>query len=363
VTVFIVIAALLASVAVALVVWPLFRSRPEPEAGPDNLSRGVAVLVAVAVPTLAFVIYFSLSDWSWDPEAQARANPGAESAPLAQMASQLAERLRREKGDAEGWKMLGRTYVVMNDFPKALDAYQQAYTLTSGSDIDALLGYAEAKVLVNEAEFEGEAGKLFERAVSEAPDNPKALWYAGLTEFRRQDLTAARTHWQALRTMGGPPEIMQIVDARLAEIDAAIGPSKDAVAVAAATTSTPAAEAKPGATQTADGIDLRIEVAPALTAQVPPGTTLFILARSGSGGPPLAAIRRSSSDLPLNITLTDANAMIPGTSLKQVDALDLVARVSLTGRPIASPGDLYGEVRYDPATSGRIKLTIDRVVN
>jgi cytochrome c-type biogenesis protein CcmH len=359
VTLFIVLAALLASLAVGLVVWPLFRSKPEAKTGPDKLSRGIAIAVAVVVPVLAFVLYFSLTNWSWDPQAQARAKAGGEAAPLAQIADQLAKRLAREKGDSEGWKMLGRTYVVMNDFPKALDAYKQAYILTSGKDIDALLGYAEAMVLVNEAEFEGEAGRLFEEAVREAPDNPKALWYAGLTEFRRQDLAAARTHWQALRNMGGPDDIMKIVDARIAEIDAAIGPAQGGAAVATATP----AEAKPPVATPAGGIDLHVSVAPELAARVPAGTTLFILARSGTGGPPLAAIRRSSSDLPLDITLTDANAMIPGTSLKQVDALDLVARVSLTGRPIASPGDLYGEVRYDPASPGRIKLTIDRVVN
>ncbi|HSF78471.1 MAG TPA: hypothetical protein VLA38_07640, partial [Steroidobacteraceae bacterium] len=190
--------------------------------------------------------------------------------------------------------------------------------------------------------------------------------YAGLTEFRRQDLAAARTHWQALRTLGGPPEILQIVDARIAEIDSTIGPAQEATPVAAAApaqpVSAPAAVATPAAVPTGEGIDLRIAVAPALAGRVPPGTTLFVLARSSAGGPPLAAVRRSSSELPLDITLTDANAMIPGTSLKQVDSLALVARVSLTGRPIASAGDLYGEVRYDPASSGRINLTIDRVV-
>jgi cytochrome c-type biogenesis protein CcmH len=367
VTVFIVLAALLAALAVVLVVWPLFRPRQDEEGKPVIASPGAAVAIAVVLPALAFVLYFSLSDWPWDPQAQAQAQAKAdgEAAPLAQMASQLAERLSREKGDAEGWKMLGRTYVVMNDFPKALNAYEQAYTLTSGADVDALLGYAEAKVLVNEAEFEGEAGRLFVQAVSAAPTNPKALWYAGLTEFRRQDLAAARAHWQALRNMGGPQEIMQIVEARLAEIDAAIGPSTDSAAVVAAPPAVPAgasAEVKTTAGPTAEGIDLRIEVAPGLAGQVPSGMTLFILARSGNGGPPLAAIRRSSDELPLDITLTDANAMIPGTSLKQVESLDLVARVSLTGRPMASPGDLYGEVRYDPASSGRVRLTIDRVV-
>ncbi|HSF79158.1 MAG TPA: hypothetical protein VLA38_11135, partial [Steroidobacteraceae bacterium] len=152
-TVFIVLAALLAALAVGLVVWPLFRPRQDEAGKPVTGSPVAAVAIAVALPALAFVLYFSLSDWPWNPQAQVQAQADGESAPLAQMASQLAERLSREKGDAEGWKMLGRTYVVMNDFPKALEAYQQAYTLTSGSDMDALLGYAEARVLVNEADF------------------------------------------------------------------------------------------------------------------------------------------------------------------------------------------------------------------
>jgi hypothetical protein len=61
--------------------------------------------------------------------------------------------------------------------------------------------------------------------------------------------------------------------------------------------------------------------------------------------------------------LSDAEAMIPGTSLAQVDDLDIVARVSLTGRPVSSKGDLYGQVRYDPAAKGPLSVTIDRVAD
>ncbi len=366
-TVFIVLAALLAALAVALVAWPLFRPHPDAEGSAVGASRAAAVAVAVSIPLLAFIAYFTLSDWPWNPQARAQAaGPGgAASAPLEQMASQLEDRLSREKGDSEGWKMLGRTYVVMGNFPKALTAYGQAYTLTSGSDTEALLGYAEARVLVNEADFEGEAGQLFERALEVEPNNPKALWYAGLAAYRKQELSTARAHWTALRDLGGPPEIMQVLDQRIGEIDAAIGPADGTVATAKTQPAQAAPDQAPVEPQEAaagEGIALRIEVAPGLAGRVPAGTTMFVLARSGTGGPPLAAVRRSSNELPLDITLTDANAMIPGTSLKQVESLSLVARVSLTGRPVASPGDLYGEVRYDPASSGRIKLTIDRVV-
>ena len=371
VTIFISLAAILATIAVFLVAWPLFRPRPDAEGRPVAASHGATLAIVAAVPLIAFILYFSLSDW-WDADTQAQARQGeghgsGGMASLEQMASQLEERLAREKGDAEGWKLLGRTYVVMGNFPKALEAYNQAYTLTSGADVEALLGYAEARVLVNETDFEGEAGQLFERAVQAAPNDPKALWYSGLTAFRRQDLATARTRWTALRDLGGPPEIMQVLDSRLAEIDQQIGaaiPTTANTTPAAAAATAPAA-GMPGAAPVAtggDGIPLRIEIAPALAAKVPAGATLFILARSGAGGPPLAALRRSSSELPLEVSLTDADAMIPGASLKQVDSLALVARVSMTGRPIASSGDLYGEVRYDPAATGRIRLIIDRVV-
>ncbi len=166
VTIFISLAAILATVAVFLVAWPLFRPRPDAEGEPVLASHGAALAIVAAVPLTAFILYFSLSDW-WDASTQAQAqvhgSDGRSS--LEQVASQLEERLAREKGDAEGWKLLGRTYVVMGNFPRALEAYNQAYTLTSGADTDALLGYAEARILVNEADFEGEAGQLFERAL------------------------------------------------------------------------------------------------------------------------------------------------------------------------------------------------------
>jgi cytochrome c-type biogenesis protein CcmH len=370
VTLFILIAAILAVLAVALVAWPLFRPQPDSEGKPVGASRRAAVAMALIVPAAAFALYFTLSDWSWDPEVQAQAKDHgmSGSTSLAQVASQLEERLQREKGDAEGWKLLGRTYVVMGDFASALKAYNQAYTLTSGTDAEALLGYAEARVLVNDSDFEGEAGELFERAVRATPNDPKALWYSGLTAYRRQDLATARARWSTLRDLGAPPEIMQILDTRIAEIDQAVGPATATAGsmppkVAATPATVPVPAAGEEVTATTDGIPLRIEVAPGMASKVPAGMTLFVLARSGEGGgPPLAAVRRSSSELPFDMQLTDANAMIPGTSLKQVDSLTLVARVSLTGRPVPSSGDLYGELRYDPAAKGRIKLIIDKVV-
>ncbi len=364
-TLFAILAFLLAAAIAALLVWPLLRPAASVE-GPARASRPLAAALAVWVPLAGFGLYFTLSDWPWDETVTAASGPhDAGAASLESMAGQLEQRMLAQPGDPEGWKLLGRTYVVMGNYPKAAEAYGRAVAIAP-EDVEALLGVAEARVLTDESQFLGEAGAIFERALAMAPDNPKALWYAGLTSYQRLELASARERWSLLKDLSPPPELLQVVDARIAEIDAALGPAPAASATVAAvaaepepTARRPDAEAAPAG----DGgaIPLRIVVAPELAGRVPAGAPLFVLARSDAGGPPLAAVRRTSSELPLSMTLSDANAMIEGTSLGQVDDLLLVARVSLTGRPVQSKGDLYGQVRYDPASKGPITVTIDRV--
>lgn len=355
-TQFILIALVLAALAVAAVAWPLLAAKAATD-GESRRSRGLVAAIAVWIPLAGFGLYFGLSEWPWDERVAAGAAPhGAGAATLQSMAARLEQRLQSQPGDPEGWKLLGRTQVVMGNYAKAAEAYGRALELTGGNDVDAMLGVAEARVLSDESEFRGGAGEMFLRAVALAPDNPKARWYAGLTAYEKRDLGQAREHWQALRALAPPPELLEVVDARIAEIDASLGAAGAAAAAPAAVPRVAEAEPAPGA------IPLRIEIAPELAAKVPPGAPLFVLARSEAGGPPLAAVRRSSADLPLSMTLSDDNAMIQGTSLSQVDDLLLVARVSLTGRPVQSKGDLYGQVRYDPASKkGPITVTIDRI--
>jgi hypothetical protein len=95
---------------------------------------------------------------------------------------------------------------------------------------------------------------------------------------------------------------------------------------------------------------------------VPPGSTLFVIARSGAGGPPLAVVRRAVGSWPVAVSMTDANAMLPGTSLAAAGPLRLVARISRQGGPVAASGDLYGEVGYDFSSARPVTVTIDRIV-
>ena len=344
-TLFITLCALLVALAVVLLVYPLLRSASaDPQAAPQAYIA--ATVVAALLPLVAFAAYFWASNWSWDAGRHAAPTGAAD---IQQMVGQLQERLSRQPDDLEGWKLLGRSAVVLGDFPLAREAFGKAFTMSQGRDPDAMVGYAEALVAIDEREIDGQAADLFEQALQLDPDNARALWYGGIIAYRRGDIPLARERWVELQNHELPPDLRQIVAERLAELAKTQGEPPAA--------GTPA----PGAAAPA-GIQLSIGVAPALAAQVPVDATLFVIARRGESGPPIAVVRRPIGSWPVNVTMTDADTMMPGMTLAGDGPLRLIARISRAGQPAAASGDLFGEVGYDFAAARPVQVTIDRVV-
>jgi len=341
VTAFIAICAVFIAAAIGLIAWPLLHRGVS---GDDAPRAGIsAAIVAAALPVAAFLVYFSLSNWDWRAPAE---SPPATAPDLQRVVTELQNRLASQPGDVEGWKLLGRSATVLGDFPLARRAFGEAYTRTQGADADAVVGYAESMILMDEREIDGEAARLFERALEMAPDNARALWYGGIVAYRRGDMALAQQRWIELQDHDLPADLRQVLAERLAEIEQAEG--KPAVrADAAAATS---------------AIDLTVAIDPELAARVPANATLFVIARRGSGGPPLAVQRRPVGAWPVSLRLSDADAMLPGISLAGAGPLTLIARISLSGQPIAASGDLFGEVGYDFASARPASLTIDRTV-
>ena len=342
-TLFILICALLTAVAVTSLAWPLLRPAASAEAAPQRANIA-ATIVAAGLPLLAFAGYFWASDWPWDPAQQIAQPPTAPD--LEHMVAQLQQRLSQQPEDLEGWKLLGRSATVLGNYPVARDAFSQAYTRSQGQDPDAVVGYAESLVLIDEREIDGQAAELFEKAVTMAPDNARALWYGGIVAYRRGELALAQQRWVELQNHDLPPDLRQLVAERLSELE-----------------KQPDASARPQATASAKGsVNVSIQLAPTLAAKVPPQATLFLIARQGAAGPPLAVVRRPVGSWPVAITMTDADAMLPGTSLASGGPVHLIARISRSGQPTAASGDPYGEVSYDFTATNPVTVTIDRIV-
>ena len=344
-TLFISICVLLAASAVVLLVWPLLRTQLGPEGDPPRASIA-ATVVAALLPLVGFAAYFANSNWSWDPAKQTAPDSAMD---LQRMISQLQARLTQQPDDLEGWKLLGRSATVLGDHAIARQAFGEAYTRSKGQDPDAIVGYAESLLISDEREIDGRAAELIEQALVLDPDNARALWYGGIVAFRRGDVPLAQQRWVELQNHDLPPDLRQIVAERLAALGTDTGSPQPSAAAAPD-------DAGPGA------VRLSIGIAQDLAGRARPGAALFVIARRGDGGPPIAVVRHSVGAWPVNVTMTDEDAMLPGTSLSGGGPLRIVARISGGGQPTATSGDLYGEVGYDFASASPVKVVIDRIV-
>ena len=53
--------------------------------------------------------------------------------------------------------------------------------------------------------------------------------------------------------------------------------------------------------------------------------------------------------------------MVPGRALRAGQQVSITARVSFSGQPMPTAGDLYGEISYEVGRDGPRELVIDHV--
>jgi cytochrome c-type biogenesis protein CcmH len=351
--IFIIVAALMAAIAAAAVAIPLLRSRR---------SRIVGVLAAAIVSGAAAGLYPLWSNWDWQAaDGSAQASTAARDPAVLAMVAKLEQHLKDEPNDQEGWLMMGRSYVALERADDAVVAFEHAYAL--GKSADAALGLGEALSVRSGGEITPQASKLFEEALTLAPDNPKALFYGGFGAAIRGDTNLARQRWQALKDLHPPLQIEQMLDARIAELGPApaAGTLQPGTIQSGTNSSASGTNASAAASAPAQ-VNVNISVAPALKARVASGAPLFVFAREpGGSGPPLAAKRLTTAAIGTQVSLSAADSMIPGRVLSSGQKVSITARVSFSGQPTPAAGDLYGEAAYEVGSGGTLDLVIDRV--
>jgi cytochrome c-type biogenesis protein CcmH len=338
---FLIVAALMAAIAAAIVALPLLR---------DRRSRLIGAVAACLVAGAAAGLYPLWSNWNWHaPPLAEQSMPAPD---VLAMVAKLEQHMRDDPGDVSGWLMLGRSYLALQRMDDAVNAYDRAHQL-SNSSVEAALGLGEAISLRAGGQISPEASKLFEDALKLEPNNPKALLYGGFAAATRGDRATARARWQALKDLHPPPQIEQMLDARIASLGAA---------EESGTNASPAGTSASPQGSAAAQVTVNIHIAPALKSRLKPETPLFVFAREpDSRGPPLAAKRLTSEAIGTQVQLSAADSMMPGRVLVAGKRVSITARVSFSGQPIPSAGDLYGELSYNVGQDGALDLVIDRV--
>jgi len=332
VTEFWIVAGLMALLAVAFIAWPVWRHYDR-----HGGWNATAILAAVLVVPAAVGLYLKVSTWQ-PGDAPRQAN----SEQLA-IVEQLAARMQETPDDVEGWRLLGRSYLTLQEFPAARHAFMQAWQRTPNPDNELKLDLGISMIHSDRASIGSDGGQLIEDVLESEPNNQQALWYGGLVALERGRQDLARQRWVAILATNPPPEVADVLRRQLAML----GDSPEGGGLTGGQAS--AAGAAPGvATASADSaVQLRVVLADDVAASaLRPNASLFIFARSGAGGPPVAVIRRSADSLPGEFVLTDADTMLQGNSLSNFAELEIVARLSASGQPLEQSGDIYGRATF-----------------
>ncbi|HEX2492863.1 MAG TPA: hypothetical protein VHK24_03745, partial [Steroidobacter sp.] len=238
-------------------------------------------------------------------------------------------------------------------FDRGIEAFQHAYDISKGEDVEAVVGLAEAMVMADGAALTARAGQLFEAALAKAPNHPKALWYASLSALQAGDLRKGRDRLQLLLAQNPPQELRTALELQIEDLNQQLG--EDGEGAASARAAAPATAAR--------AVRVSVAIAPEIQRQLSQPLPLFILARDPAGGPPLAVQRRSSSEAPLSVELSERDAMTPARTIASVHNVQIVARISKSGTPQAQSGDFYGQVEHQfGAGETIVDVVIDKVV-
>lgn len=330
-------------------------------------ARRSAIALALLIPICSVLTYLALGH----PDAAApQAPPSAAVATAAgasagarhnvtpeqieKMVTALAERLKADPNNAEGWLMLGRSYMALGRYRDAAIAMRRASELMPDNpsllaDLADVVGMTQGKRLA------GEPARLVQRALDLDPRHVKTLALAGSVAFEAKDYAAARGYWERLvAVLPTDSPMLRSVRGSIVEATSLDGGARPLAVAAPATTGSPAA----AATVTLTG---SVELSPALAARIAAGDTLFVFARAAEGPRmPLAIVRRAAS-VPFSFKLDDSMAMSPQMKLSAFSQVVVGARISKSGNAMPQPGDLIGQSAAVAPGATNVRVLIDQV--
>lgn len=326
--------------------------------------RKLALAIALALPALAAALYFlvgspaALTPGPAAPAQQEGQGHEVTDEQIAAMVAGLAERLKKNPDDAEGWSMLARSYSAMNRFSESAEAYARLVKLVA-PDAGMLADYADTLAMAQGKSLQGEPEKLVARALEADPRHVKAIALSGSAAFERGDYALAVAQWRKILAL--VPADSDIARSTNGSIEEARRQAEEAgkpVAAAAPDAATAAPAAAPGVAAAA--LTGSVELDPALRAKVADTDTVFIFARAAQGPRfPLAVLRKQVKDLPLSFALDDSMSMSPQAKLSGYAQVVVGARISKSGSATPAAGDLEGVTETVGPSAQGVKVRID----
>lgn len=304
-------------------------------AATNSVSKAVPLVLAglFLVATFATYQYLgSYQQWQLDKRYRALNAEGADAETLEGFLQEL-QQYAQGRDQSEWLFVLAQGHMQVRDYQSAADAFGRLARLHP-EDADMLARYAQALYLARGRSLDTQVRSLVDQALALNPHQTTVLGMLGIHAFENRLYEQAIAAWE--KALAGMPPMSpnrQLFEDGIRQAREMSGESVEQAPPAGAA---PLASAD-AAGGFAQGIRVRVSAGDAVEASA--GDTVFVLARSPAGGPPLAIARLTVADLPVELLLDDSTAMLPGQNLSSNAQVRVTARISRSGNARPQPGD------------------------
>lgn len=179
-------------------------------------AKKLATVFIIFIPIFSVVTYLSIMPENFaqvvlsEPRTQSSVANGQNQVPdIPSMVISLEKKLKEDPDNAQGWNMLGRSYVVMKRYAEAAGAYEKALALVKQNKAQQAMpeleiNYVEALMQTGGKEGYKKAEAFLDKMLVSNPDNGDALWFMGFLDFDAGNKELAIKRWTHLLTLLPP---------------------------------------------------------------------------------------------------------------------------------------------------------------
>ncbi len=335
----------------------------------STFSKNISILWPIGI-TL-FILIFSISlyqkqgayqQWATGNVSTSQSNQQVLSEDQQAIAKveQLKQALKSEPKNSELWYRLGQASISIADFDAAVNAFDQVIKI-EGIKAELLGAKAQALYYRNNQQINDEIQQLIDQALALDPVDPATNILLGMHNFIQQDYAKAISYWQHVVNSGREDVNVEALNGAITEAKNRLASSKNMSNSSAQTNNNSVAQSTSGPQLT-----LNVSLSKQFEQALAKGDdkTLFVYAIPANGKRmPLAAMKLKTSDLPITVTLTNAQAMNPKFNLASAEKVNIYAIVSQLGTVGIKSGDYRAELKnVSVNTTEPIDLIINSLV-
>lgn len=307
-----------------------------------------AYLVAlILVPIFGLGIYYYIGASQdvqiYDRMQQLVAQNASGVEPTTEQREALMESIRRRAEQIDSidyWFLIANQNLAEGNYAQAVESFSRASAIAP-EDTSIKAELAQAMFMAAGNRLTPEVQEVITEVRSLDPENVTINGLLGIAAFQVGQWQMAINYWE-LAMAGLPPMSAdaQAISSSIAAAWSMLG------------------EDAPAEEEITAEIQVSVSLDPSV--QVDPQTTVFVFARASEGpAMPLAVKRLTVADLPTQVSLSDADAMMENMRLTSFDNVDVVARISFAGTPTAASGDyeVLAE-NIEPEASPELNLVI-----